>query len=204
VVLSGIRALLVYFNGKYRCVLPSTRGLRFSMKVLGVYLQAPNRFGRVDWLLASKWKDKLAAAGIDPETIERLDDGKLRRRIEQIKDNDEQIRRRRAQRKERDAIRLHVGQHLKPVPPPPFRTLKQIYAEADARQEAKFNAELKRDAFDQAMNSTWTDEQLYSFLDSRKKGSSPPSREKEKPGFIRIKPDPDEYGDFGPSDVRQG
>lgn len=102
-VLTGIRALLASFNGKSRCVLPSTRGLRIPMRLLGVWLQPPNRFGRRDWLLQRKWKDSLLAGGIDPDRIEILDESKLWMAIERIEHRAAQQKQVRAQRKEREA-----------------------------------------------------------------------------------------------------
>jgi hypothetical protein len=101
-VLTGIRALLACFNGKNRCVLPSTRGLRIPMRLLGIWLQPPKKNGKPqDWLLRRKWKDNLLAAGTDPERIELLDEARPLAAIERIEYRAAQQKRARAERKER-------------------------------------------------------------------------------------------------------
>jgi hypothetical protein len=114
-VLTGIRSLLACFNGKNRCVLPSTRGLRIPMRLLGVWLQPPNKFGQYDWLLQRAWRNKLALAGIDPERIELLDEKKFWTAVQRIEENKEQQERKRAQlrqRKQREAVCVSWGRTL--------------------------------------------------------------------------------------------
>lgn len=110
-VVVGIRALLGYFNGKSRCMLPSTKGLKYSMRILGVWLQPPNRFGVRDWLLGRQWRTRLSVAGIDPERIELVDESKLSDAIIRVQDRQAQQKREKAQRREREGVRMRQG-HL--------------------------------------------------------------------------------------------
>jgi hypothetical protein len=101
-VLLGIQHLLAQFNWQSgRRVLPTTRGLRIPMRLLGVWLQPPNGLGVRDHLLQRKWKSALLTAGIDPERIKILDEAKLRAAIDRIQERTAQQKRERARHKQR-------------------------------------------------------------------------------------------------------
>ena len=62
-ILAGIRNVLAQFNGENRRKLTGTCALRIPIRLLGVWLQPPNRFGQRSHLLKRHWKESLAAAG---------------------------------------------------------------------------------------------------------------------------------------------
>jgi hypothetical protein len=100
-VLLGIQHLLAQFNWQNgRRVLPTTRGLRIPMRLVGVWCQPANSLGIREHLLQRKWKDALLGAGIDPNRIEILDQVKLRTAIDRIEDRRAQQKRERARRRE--------------------------------------------------------------------------------------------------------
>jgi hypothetical protein len=74
------------------------------MRLLGVWLQPPNRFGKQDWLLQRAWRESLSAAGIDFDRIEIVDETRFWMAIARIRENAERQKRARAKRRERVAM----------------------------------------------------------------------------------------------------
>ena len=105
-VLEAIQMLLLYMHDRNSMAAFSGKDLDLALATIGLFLSPTDKYGRRSWCFSKGpkgLKDRLAMAGIDPETQKLTDLAKFRARLKHLNDERaERITKRKLRREQRE------------------------------------------------------------------------------------------------------